>query len=235
VAVAAMEKLAAADGFGSLRLNRRQALWQAKALSKAQDLPLFAYAQVRDQGVDAPVALPEMPASEEVVNDYQTLKLSLKGHPMEFLRDICRSHRVTDNLALKAGKDGQRVTVAGVVLVRQRPGSSGVVFITIEDEFAVANIVVWPQVLERFRAAVMGARLLLVKGRLQRSEDIIHVVADTLEDRTDWLLRLMEDRQLLSLPLARADHIARPGHDAREPPARHPRQVRIMPKTRDFR
>jgi error-prone DNA polymerase len=90
-------------------------------------------------------------------------------------------------------------------------------------------------VLERFRATVMGARLLLVKGRLQRSDDIIHVVADTLEDRTDWLLRLMEDRQLLSPPLARADHVARPGHDAREPAARHPRQVRIMPKTRDFR
>jgi error-prone DNA polymerase len=191
--------------------------------------------RARDQGPDAPVALPVMPASEEVVNDYQTLKLSLKGHPMEFLRDICRSHRVTDNLALKAGKDGQRVTVAGVVLVRQRPGSSGVVFITLEDEFAVANIVVWPQVLERFRAAVMGARLLLVKGRLQRSDDIIHVVADTLEDRTDWLLRLMEDRQLLSPPLARADHVARPGHDAPAiPAARHPRQVRIMPKTRDL-
>jgi error-prone DNA polymerase len=140
------------------------------------------------------------------VNDYQTLKLSLKGHPMEFLRDICRAHRVTDTLALKAGKDGQRVTVAGIVLVRQRPGSSGVVFITLEDEFAVANIVVWRQVFERFRAAVMGARLLLVKGRLQRTDDIIHVVADTLEDRTGWLLRLMEDRQ-----------------------------APIMPKTRDFR
>jgi error-prone DNA polymerase len=129
------------------------------------------------------------------------------------------------------------VVVAGVVLVRQRPGSSGVVFITLEDEFAVANIVVWPQVLERYRAAVMGARLLLVKGRVQRSDDIIHVVADTLEDRTDWLLRLMEDR-LLSPPLARADHVARPIQGSRDPSrdpvARHPRQVRIMPRSRDF-
>jgi error-prone DNA polymerase len=210
LAVAAIEKLAGADAFGSLNLKRRQALWQAKALikalSKAPALPLFAHASARDQGPDAPVALPAMPASEEVVNDYQTLKLSLKGHPMEFLRDICRAHRVTDTLALKAGKDGQRVTVAGIVLVRQRPGSSGVVFITLEDEFAVANIVVWRQVFERYRAAVMGARLLLVKGRLQRTDDIIHVVADTLEDRTGWLLRLMEDRQ-----------------------------APIMPKTRDFR
>lgn len=238
VPLAAIETLAGADAFGSLGLGRRQALWQAKALGKARDLPLFAHAKAREQGPEAPVALPVMPPSEEVVNDYQTLKLSLKGHPMEFLREHCRSHRVTDNAALKDGRDGKRVVVAGVVLVRQRPGSSGVVFITLEDEFAVANIVVWPQVLERFRAAVMGARLLLVKGRVQRSDDIIHVVANTLEDRTDWLLRLMEDR-LLSPPLARADHVARPIQGSRDPSrdpvARHPRQVRIMPKTRDFR
>jgi error-prone DNA polymerase len=238
VPLAAIETLAGADGFGSLGLGRRQALWQAKALGKARDLPLFAHAKAREQAPEAPVALPVMPASEEVVNDYQTLRLSLKGHPMEFLRDICRSHRVTDTAALKAGKDGKRVVVAGVVLVRQRPGSSGVVFITLEDEFAVANIVVWPQVLERFRAAVMGARLLLVKGRVQRSEDIIHVVADTLEDRTDWLLRLMEDRPMMSPPLARADHVARPIQGSRDPSrdpvARHPRQVRIVPKSRDF-
>jgi len=228
VAVAAIEKLAGADAFGSLGLNRRQALWQAKALSKARSLPLFAHAETRDQGPEAPAALPAMPESEEVVNDYQTLRLSLKGHPMAFLRDICRAHRVTDNLALKAGKDGRRVVVAGIVLVRQRPGSSGVVFITLEDEFAVANIVVWPRMLERFRAAVMGARLLLVKGRVQRSDDIIHVVADTLEDRTAWLLRLMEDRQLLVPPLAHAHHVARPLQGSL-------RQMRIMPKTRDFR
>jgi error-prone DNA polymerase len=242
LAVAAIEKLAGADAFGSLGLGRRQALWQAKALGKARDLPLFAHANAREQGPEAPIALPVMPASEEVVNDYQTIKLSLKGHPMEFLRDICRSHRVTDNRALKHGKDGKRVVVAGVVLVRQRPGSSGVVFITLEDEFAVANIVVWPQVLERFRAAVMGARLLVVKGRVQRSDDIIHVVADTLEDRTDWLLHLMEDRQTMSPPLAHGDPVARPGFDTRQgsrassrvPVARHPRQVRIMPKSRDF-
>jgi error-prone DNA polymerase len=90
-----------------------------------------------------------------------------------------------------------------VVLVRQRPGSSGVVFITLEDEFSVANIVVWPRMLERYRPAVMGARLLLVKGRVQRSEDIIHVVAETLEDRTNWLLRLMEDRRPLIMPKTR--------------------------------
>ncbi|HUE45635.1 MAG TPA: error-prone DNA polymerase, partial [Aestuariivirgaceae bacterium] len=241
LAVAAIETLAGADAFGSLGLGRRQGLWQAKALGKTRDLPLFAHANAREQGPEAPVALPVMPASEEVVNDYQTIRLSLKGHPMEFLRELCRSHRVTDNAALKDGRDGKRVVVAGVVLVRQRPGSSGVVFITLEDEFAVANIVVWPQMLERFRAAVMGARLLMVKGRVQRSDDIIHVVADTLEDRTDWLLRLMNDR-LLSPPLARADHVARPIQGSRDPSrdptrdpaARHPRQVRIMPKSRDF-
>jgi error-prone DNA polymerase len=161
-----------AGGGGCLRLARpRPPPGAVAGQGPRQDarLPLFAHANAREQGPEAPVALPVMPPSEEVVNDYQTLKLSLKGHPMEFLRDICRSHRVTDNRALKDGKDGKRVVVAGVVLVRQRPGSSGVVFITLEDEFAVANIVVWPQVLERFRAAVMGARLLLVKGRVQEA------------------------------------------------------------------
>jgi error-prone DNA polymerase len=235
ITVSAIEKLAAADAFGSLGLNRRQALWQAKALAKAKPLPLFEQAQASEQGADTPVALPPMPLSEEVVHDYQTLRLSLKAHPMAFLRQACVARGITDNQSLKAVTDGRRVTVAGVVLVRQRPGSaSGVVFITLEDEFAVCNVVVWPQALERFRAAVMGARLLVVSGRVQRSEDIIHVVAETIEDRSDWLTTLMEDAQRFESPLARADHVARPGHDQREPAARHPRRMRIMPDSRDF-
>ena len=233
--VSALEKLAAADAFRSLGLDRRAALWEVKALAKAKPLPLFAFADEHDQGTDQSVTLPEMPLSEHVVNDYQTIKLSLKAHPMSFLRGLCAGEKVTDNGKLKSMKNGQPVAVAGVVLVRQRPGSAkGVVFLTLEDEFAVANAVVWPQVLEAHRATVMGARLMLIRGRVQRTGDIIHVVANKIEDRTAWLARLTEDRTLLKNPLARADEVAKPGQDQRQPSARHPRQVRVIPKSRDF-
>jgi error-prone DNA polymerase len=143
-------------------------------------------------------------------------------------------------------RDGARVSVAGVVLVRQRPGSAqGVVFMTIEDETGVANAVIWPKVLERERKVVMGARLIVVHGRIQRHEDIIHVVAAKLEDRSDWLRLLTEDGEALSVALANADHVKHPGgEDSRERvrerghprwhPRRHPRAERIIPKSRDF-
>jgi hypothetical protein len=132
-----------------------------------------------EQGMEAAVQLPEMPLSEHVVNDYQTVKLSLKAHPMSFLRGRCAAEKVTDNGALKSLRNGRAVTVAGVVLVRQRPGSAkGVVFLTLEDEFSVCNVVIWPDVLEAHRATVMGARLMLIRGRVQKTGDIIHVVAN---------------------------------------------------------
>ncbi len=132
-----------------------------------------------------------------MVNDYRTLKLSLKAHPMSFLRALCTEHNVTDNARLKSVKNGAPVAVAGIVLVRQRPGSAkGVVFLTLEDEFAVCNGVIWPQVLEAHRAIVMGARLMLVRGRVQRTGDIIHVVANRIEDRTPWLALLTEDARM---------------------------------------
>jgi error-prone DNA polymerase len=230
----AIVKLSEADAFRSLGIDRRQALWQARALAKAKPLPLFAHADAEDAGDDTPVALPEMALGEHVVNDYQTLKLSLKAHPMSFLRARCDDMDVTGNEALKSLKDMRKVKVAGVVLVRQRPGSAkGVVFITLEDEFGVCNIVVWPKVLEAFRGTVMGARLMLVSGRVQRAGDIIHVVADRIDDCTHWLGELSEDVEMKN-PLARADEIARPNHDRRAPAARHPRNVRVIPKSRDF-
>jgi error-prone DNA polymerase len=149
----AIIKLAEADAFRSIGIDRRQALWQARALAKAKPLPLFAHADAEDAGADTPVALPEMALGEHVVNDYQTLKLSLKAHPMSFLRARCEDMGVTGNDALKSFRDMRKVKVAGVVLVRQRPGSAkGVVFITLEDEFGVCNLVVWPKVLERSAA-----------------------------------------------------------------------------------
>jgi error-prone DNA polymerase len=229
--VAAIEKLAAADAFRSLGLDRRHALWQAKALASVRPLPLFDQAPAEE----SPAKLPDMLASEHVVNDYQTLRLSLKGHPMAFLRQDCLARGVTDNRALGGVSDGRSVAVAGLVLIRQRPGSAkGVVFVTLEDEFAVCNLVVWPPVLERFRSVVMGAKLMLVRGRVQKADGVLHVVAREIEDLTGWLVRLSEDLRPLRNPLAHADHVARPGHDHRDPAARHPRNVRVIPKSRDF-
>ena len=208
---ASLEKLAAADAFRSLGLDRRQALWEVRGLPKELPLPLFEHADSGDAGGEPLVTLPIMPLSEHVVNDYRTLRLSLKAHPMSFLRDRIRAARFAACADLKSMRDGARVSVAGVVLVRQRPGSAqGVVFMTIEDETGVANSVIWPKVLERERKVVMGARLVVVHGRIQRHEDIIHVVAARLEDRSDWLRLLTEDGESLSVALANADEVKRP-------------------------
>ncbi len=235
----ALEKLAAADCFRSLGLDRRQALWEVTALAKARTpLPLFAHADAKEQGMEAAVQLPEMPLAEHVVNDYQTVKLSLKAHPMSFLRGRCAAEKVTDNGVLKSLRNGRAVTVAGVVLVRQRPGSAkGVVFLTLEDEFSVCNAVIWPDVLEAHRATVMGARLMLIRGRVQRSGDIIHVVASRIEDKTFWLTSLTEDGLTLRGTVARADEVKKPGPDPaqyQQSSTRHPRNVRVLPKSRDF-
>jgi error-prone DNA polymerase len=239
---ASLEKLAAADAFRSLGLDRRQALWEVRGLPKELLLPLFDHADAAEAGAEEDVILPTMPLSEHVVNDYRTLRLSLKAHPMSFLRARVAQVRIASCADLKACRDGARVSVAGVVLVRQRPGSAqGVVFMTIEDETGVANSVIWPKVLERERKVVMGARLVVVHGRIQRHEDIIHVVAAKLEDRSDWLRLLTEDGEALSLPLANADHVKHPGGEnsrermnRRSHPRCHPRDERIIPKSRDF-
>ena len=233
--VSALEKLSSADAFRSVGLDRRQALWEVKALAKAKPLPLFEYADARDQGAEEKVHLPEMPLSEHVVHDYQTLKLSLKAHPLSFLRECCDAERVTDNAKLKYVKNNALVSVAGLVLVRQRPGSAkGVVFLTLEDEFSVCNVVIWPQVLETYRSTVMGARLMLIRGRVQKSNDVLHVVANRVEDKTAWLGLLTEDSHIMPNALARADEVVKPGPDVPPPTARHPRSVRIIPKSRDF-
>jgi error-prone DNA polymerase len=208
---AGLEKLASADAFRSLGLDRRQALWEVRGLPKEIPLSLFDHANAAETGTEPQVALPHMKLSEHVVNDYRTLRLSLKAHPMHFLRTRAQGARIISCADLKATRDGARVSVGGVVLVRQRPGSAaGVLFMTIEDETGVANSVIWPKVLERMRKVVMGARLVVVHGRVQRHEDIIHVVAERLEDRSDWLPLLSEDGEAVDLGLADADEVRRP-------------------------
>jgi error-prone DNA polymerase len=232
VPVHAVQRLAAADAFRSTGLDRRAALWNSRGLRQAPDLPLFAYAETNDEGSEIePAQLPVMPLSEHVVNDYQTIRLSLKAHPMSFLREHYAPQKFVTAEQLKNIRDGKRLSIAGLVLIRQRPGSAkGVVFITIEDESGVANLVVWPDVFEKQRKIVMGARLMAVHGIIQRDEesDVIHVVARRLEDHTHMLRHLSED--IIAARLSRADA---PGA-MRPPPGRHPRDAEVIPKSRDF-
>ncbi len=224
-----MRKLAAADAFRSMTLDRRQALWDTRALRDAPDLPLFA--EKRDEGEEARFDLPQMPVCEHVVADYQTTRLSLKAHPMSFLRKSMarQGYRRTDELDRM--RNGQSLKLAGIVLIRQRPGSAkGVCFITVEDEKGVANLVVWPKVMEAFRKVIMQARVIDVRGVVQRSDDVIHVVAHHLSDRSDALERLSND--VMEPPLARADEVKR-NIDA-DHRMGHPRNVRVIPKSRDF-
>ncbi|WP_417465491.1 error-prone DNA polymerase [Kordiimonas sp.] len=236
--VAQIEKLAEADAFRSCSLDRRAALWQVRALNDTPNLPLFTHADASDRGVEQKAHLPEMSLSEHVVNDYQTLRLSLKAHPLSFLRTLFDEEGAIHCADLAKQKDGALVSAAGLVLVRQRPGSAkGVLFMTIEDESGVANIVVWAKVFEKARAAVMGSRLLLVRGRVQNQSGVIHLVAVELEDRSVELLRLSEDK--MKLPTMGADEALRPtAGDQRLPSYRypgHPRNVKgLVPKSRDF-
>jgi error-prone DNA polymerase len=226
-----LDKLAAADAFRSMKLDRREALWEAQALIKQEPLPLFAWSAAQEAGIEPAVELATMPLSEHVVADYQTLRLSLKAHPLSFLRshfDAQQGRRIVCASRLAELKDGAHVAVAGVVLVRQRPGSAkGVVFMTIEDETGVANAVVWPKTLERYRRVVMGARLVLIYGRVQRHESIVHIVSQHLEDRSDWLSLLADGAQSMKMPLANADEVTRPDPgSARGSQDDHPRFAR---------
>ncbi len=188
---AALERLAEADAFRSIGLDRRGALWQVRALAGAV-LPLFAAADAgvrpRPEIVEAPVQLVPAPGGREVVEDYTSTGLSLRRHPVAFLRrDLSRQGMVAcrDLLYLR---DGRRVVVTGIVLVRQRPGSAkGVMFITVEDETGVANLILWPDRYQAQRRLVLSAAMLACHGRVQREGEVVHVIADRLEDLTDLL------------------------------------------------
>ena len=157
-----------------------------------------------------------MPIGEEVVNDYRFLRLSLRAHPAQFLRVDLERRDILRNEALRTIESGARVRISGLVTCRQRPGSAkGVVFMTIEDESAVANVIVWPKLFERARPVVLGARYVAVRGRLQQESGVIHVVADELEDLTFLLARLAEHGADID-SLARCDEVRRPIEDQRE-------------------
>jgi len=215
IPVAGLERLAEADAFGALGLDRRQALWQVKGLAD-RALPLFAAAEARDRPqpelVETPLALPPMAAGREVVEDYRSVGLSLRRHPVSFLRDGLQARGIVSCAALRTTRDGQRLAVAGIVLVRQKPGSAkGVMFITIEDETGVANLILWPDRFEAQRRLVLSAGMIACRGRLQREGEVIHVVTDRLEDLSGLLRSVGELEDGFPLAFSRGDAVTHPG------------------------
>jgi error-prone DNA polymerase len=226
----AMRLLADADAFRSLGLDRREALWAVRRLPDDEALPLFAAAQAHELGEEPAMALPVMPLPEHIVADYQTARLSLKGHPMGMLRPLFRREGVLSCAQTEAKPDAAWARTAGVVLVRQRPGNGNAVFITLEDETGITNVVLWARLFERFRREVMGARLLLVEGRVQKSpEGVTHLMAQRVIDRSADLLKLSDTHRAERASML-TDELLPP----QIPRGRHPRNVRILPKSRDF-
>ena len=231
-----MELLAAGDAFGSMRISRRDALWTTFGEPAKETLPLFAAAQQSEQSQDQDVNLPAMPLSEEVVQDYQTMRLSLKAHPLSFLRPHYLSKKIISTEQAITSPNGRWVRTTGLVLIRQRPGSAhGVVFITIEDETGVANLVVWQKIFQRHRPVVIGARIIEVHGHVQRADNVTHIVAQRLFDRTQDINLLSEDvtNDPLKGVLCPTDEVQRPVPETPHG-SRHPRNVRVIPKSRDF-
>ncbi|MFS0851269.1 error-prone DNA polymerase [Novosphingobium panipatense] len=218
---AAIERLAEADAFHSLAENRRQGLWKVKGLDEAP-LPLFAATDARSgtispQGQEPAVALRTMTAGREVVEDYRSLQLSLRGHPLQFLRSQLDRMRIVRCADLLSMRDGRNVEVAGVILVRQRPGSAkGVLFVTIEDETGVAQGILWPKTFETYRRQVMSASMIAMRGRLQKEGDVIHIICDRIIDH-DTLLRSIGSKDFSVMP-GRGDGASHGGGpDPRDP------------------
>jgi error-prone DNA polymerase len=219
--------LADADAFRSIGLDRRTALWDIRRLPDDTPLPLFAAADARELGDEPAANLPVMTLGEHVATDYQTLRLSLKAHPMHILRPRFAAEKIRSCAETSQARDGTWTRTAGVVLVRQRPGKGNAIFITLEDETGVSNVVLWARQFEQFRRAVMSARLMLVEGRVQRSaEGIVHVMAARIIDRSTELRRLWQDSEAPDPPASRS--LQPPGNH------RHPRNVRVLPNSRDF-
>ncbi|MGV3652052.1 MAG: error-prone DNA polymerase, partial [Devosia sp.] len=225
----AITLLADADGFRSVGLDRRQAAWEARRLPDDEPLPLFAAADARELAEEPDMALPAVPLAEHVIADYQTLRLSLKAHPLAFLRKTLSEQRVVSCEGLGDLRDGARIRVAGIVLVRQRPGKGNAIFMTLEDETGIANCLMWANRFERYRRAVMAARLAIVEGQIQKSsQGVIHVMASAVIDASPLLDQLSATHRAAP-EWTRADEVKHP-----QVRRGHPRDTRIIPKSRDF-
>ena len=214
VPVAALQRLAEADAFAGLGVDRRQALWAIRGLGEPP-LPLLRAAPTR---TEAAVPLRPMTEGHDVVEDYQTTGLTLRKHPVHFLRTALRQRGMVTCESLAAMPERERVVVPGIVLVRQRPGSAhGVMFITIEDETGIANLVLWPDLFEKQRRLVLSAGMIACRGRVQRDGEVIHVVVEHLTDLSRELRSV--GRQELPFPIeyGRGDGATHPGSaDSRE-------------------
>jgi len=248
---AALVALAEADGFASLGLERREALWAIRALGHngretAASLPLFAAAELRDIVPESRITLPDEAPGEVVANDYAAIRMSLKHHPLALLRDQLDGMDVVVARDLREQPHNRRLITAGLILVRQRPGSAnGVVFLTLEDETGVANVIVWPDVFKRFRKVILSSRLVRVTGKLQREGIVTHLIAEKIADLSDRLDALGDGSEVQP-PWARADEVKYGNHPdprlsntrgcklARPLPQRHPRNNHIAIKSRNF-
>jgi error-prone DNA polymerase len=253
VPAASLVKIAEADGFQpSLGHARREALWAIKAL-RDEPLPLFAAASAREQAVVPEVAEPEvalkpMTGGREVVEDYGHVGLTLRDHPLAFVRkDLAKDGHVTCAEAM-AARDGRFLKAAGLVLVRQMPGSAkGVMFITVEDESGTANLVVWPKTYEKFRRTILTASMLGIYGRIQREGDVVHLISWKLFDLSDLLASVGGRDAPFPLPHGRGDEFAR-GPSSPDPRDGRPKDMAardiyipdlhidtLKQKSRDFR
>jgi error-prone DNA polymerase len=212
----ALVRLAKADAFASLGLSRRQASWAIKGL-RDEALPLFEAAEQRAQKIvpeqiEDEVSLPAMTRGREVVEDYRSHGLSLRPHPLAFLRGELADHEISPCGALRTTKDGSRITVSGLVMVRQRPGSAkGVMFITLEDETDIANLIIWPSLFDRQRRVILGAQMLACRGKVQAANGVIHVVAEHLIDQSDLLRRVGGSDEAFVIPAGRGDEAVHGG------------------------
>ncbi|MFZ2998529.1 error-prone DNA polymerase [Sphingobium sp.] len=231
----ALHLLADADACQSIGRDRRDAAWDVRRMPPGE-LPLFAAARARELEAEADMALPPMPLSEEVAADYHMTRMSLKQHPMTFLRPVFQAEGLLSSAQFAAMKNGARAKIAGVVLVRQRPGKGNAIFATLEDETGIMNILLWARMFERYRRPLMAARLMEVHGVVQRvmegPVDVVHLMADRIVDRTAEMNRLSEDHTT-TIEAGAGDKAVHP-HLSRLPRHGHPRDVRILPGSRDF-
>jgi error-prone DNA polymerase len=234
--VEALVQLAKADAFGSMGLNRREASWAIKALRNTI-LPLFADAdrrekQFKPEFTEPSVVLDPMTRGREVVEDYRSHGLTLRAHPLSFLRDELHGAGIAPCAALRTAQNGNRVTVSGLVLVRQMPGSAkGVMFVTLEDETDIANLIIWPSLFDKQRKIILGAQMMACRGKVQSVSGVIHVVAEYLIDQTEVLNGVGGKDEAFVLPAGRGDEAKHGGSglDSREPklPTIRPRDIYV--------
>lgn len=233
VPIATLQHIAVADGFRGLGLSRREAAWAIKGL-RDEALPLFAAADhragtLRPEIIEPAVLLSPMTSGREVVEDYRSTGLSLRAHPVHFLRESLTDRGFLPCKSLREARDGVRISIAGLILVRQMPGSAkGVMFVTLEDESANANLIVWPSVFEKNRRDLLGATMLGCRGKVQNANNVVHLIVENLIDLTADLRRVSGLDAPFPLVPSRGDEAKQGGHgpDSRDP--------RPMPKPRDI-